>query len=75
MRVVYFFILVVVLAAVAVFAVQNNERVTLTYFNWKISSSMALLIAVVYLLGMLSGWTVVGFLTRSWRRVVDRRKN
>ena len=26
----------------------------------------------IYVLGMLSGWTVVGFLRRSWRHAVER---
>jgi hypothetical protein len=35
---------------------------------------MSLIIAVVYLLGMVSGWTVVGFLKRSIKRVTERPK-
>ncbi len=73
MRVVYFLILVIVVAAIAVFAVQNNEYITLQYLNRSISTTLPLLIAAVYLLGMVSGWTVIGFLTRSLRRVTDRR--
>jgi uncharacterized integral membrane protein len=60
------------LAALAIFAFQNDEIVTLQYFNRSVTLPMSLLIVVVYLLGMLSGWTVVGFLRRSWRRAMDR---
>jgi len=73
MRFVYLFILLTVLAAVAVFAVQNNEPVTLRYLDQSISTSLPALIAAVYLVGMVSGWTVVGFITRSLRRVTERR--
>ena len=73
MRFVYFLILLIVLAAVVVFAVQNNETVTLQYLDRSVTSSLPLLIAVVYLLGMVSGWTVIGFLKRSLRRVTERR--
>ncbi len=75
MRIVYFLILLILLVAVAVFAVQNNETVTLHFFYRSASSSLPLLIAVVYLLGMISGWTVVGFLRRSVRGLTDRRRD
>src|SRR5262249_35583217 len=68
MRAFYFLILVLIVAAVALFAVQNNEPVTLRYLDRSVSLPMAVLIAAVYGLGMVSGWTVVGFLRRSWRR-------
>ena len=75
MRFVYLLILLVVLAAIVVFAVQNNEAVTLRYLDRSLSSTLPVLIAVVYALGMLTGWTVVGFLRRSVRRVTERREN
>ena len=73
MRFVYLLILLVILAAVVLFAVQNNEEVTLRYFDRSLSSRLPVLIAVVYVLGMLTGWTVVGFLRRSFRRMTERR--
>jgi uncharacterized membrane protein YciS (DUF1049 family) len=73
MRIVYILILLIVVAAVAIFAVQNNESITLRYLDRGISTTIPILIAAVYLLGMVSGWTVVGFLTRSLRRVTHRR--
>lgn len=75
MRVICLVILLVVVAAVAVFAVQNSEDVTLQYLDRSASCPMSLLIAVVYLLGMVSGWTVVGLLRRSFRRVTERTKD
>lgn len=74
MRSVCFIILLIVVAAVAVFAVQNNEPVTLNYLDRSVSTTLPLLIAAVYLLGMVSGWTVLGFLRRSLRRVTERRE-
>ena len=73
MRFVYLLILLIVLAAVAVFAIQNNETVTLRYLDRSITSSLPVLIGVVYLSGMVSGWTVVGLLRHSLRRVAERR--
>jgi putative membrane protein len=73
MRFVYFLILLIVLMAVFIFAVQNNEAITLQYLDRSVTSSLPLLIAVVYLLGMVSGWTVLGFLKRTFRRATERR--
>lgn len=75
MRFVYLLILLLALAAVVVFAVQNNETVTLRYLDQSIMCALPLLIAIVYLLGMVSGWTVIGMLRRSLHRVTERREN
>jgi uncharacterized membrane protein YciS (DUF1049 family) len=74
MRLVCFLLLMIVLAAVVLFALQNNETVTLRYLDRSLTSSLPVLIGVVYLLGMVSGWTVVGFLNRSLKRVTERRQ-
>jgi uncharacterized membrane protein YciS (DUF1049 family) len=71
----YFLVLVLLVAAVSVFAWQNTEQVTLRYLDRSVTQPLSLLIAVFYFLGMLSGWTVVGFLRRSLKRVTDRRAN
>lgn len=73
MRTFYFLILLLVCAAITVFALQNNEGVTLRYLDRSVSTTLPLLILAVYLLGMVSGWTVVGFFNRSLRRVTQRR--
>ena len=73
MRLVYLLLLLLALAAVVVFAVQNNETVTLQYLDRSVTCPLPLLIAVVYLVGMVSGWTVIGLLSRSLRRVTERR--
>jgi uncharacterized integral membrane protein len=72
MRALYFIVLILILAALGLFAYQNGESVTLQYFQRSITLPMSLLIVIVYLLGMLSGWTVVGFLRHSWRRAMVR---
>lgn len=74
MRLVYFLFLLLALAAVIVFAVQNNETITLRYFNWSIACPLPLLVAFAYLLGMVSGWTVIGLLRRSLRGATERRE-
>jgi lipopolysaccharide assembly protein A len=72
MRVLYFLILLLLVGAVGVFAVQNRELVSVEYLNWTVTFPLALLIGIGYVLGMLSGWSVVGFAQRSVRGVTDR---
>ena len=73
MRLLYLLILLVAAAAVAAFALQNNEAVTIRYFDQSITCALPLLVAIVYLLGMVSGWTVIGLLRRSLQRVTESR--
>jgi lipopolysaccharide assembly protein A len=72
MRIVYLFILLLLVGVVGVFVVQNSNLITLYFFDWSVSSPISLLTAVIYLLGMVSGGTVVGFVQRSYRRVTER---
>jgi putative membrane protein len=75
MRSVYLALLLLVLAAVVVFALQNNETVTLQFLDRSITCALPLLIVIVYLLGMVSGWTVIGLLRRSLRGATVRRES
>jgi hypothetical protein len=72
MRVIYGFFLLLFIAAVAAFAFFNHEEVTLTFFDWSLKASLAALTGATYLLGMFSGWTVVGMVRKSIHRVTDR---
>jgi uncharacterized integral membrane protein len=55
------------LFAIGVFAVQNRDTITVNFLTWKISQPVAILSIATYALGMLTGWTVVAFLRRSFR--------
>jgi hypothetical protein len=76
MRVFSFLFLVLFVAALGLFAYQNNHTVDVTYrvpnvFDVSRQISFPLLALALYLLGMLTGWAVVGILRRSWRRVAE----
>ena len=71
MRFVYGVILLIFLGAVGVFALQNTQSVALRFLNWSVSAPVALLSVAVYFLGMISGWSVVGFLRSSLSRVTE----
>jgi len=67
MRYLQALVFVTFLFAIGIFAVQNRDVITVNFLNWNLSQPVALLSVVVYALGMLSGWTVVAFLRRSFR--------
>jgi hypothetical protein len=71
MRFLSFLFLMLFAGAVAAFAYFNQEKLTLQIANWSITASVAAVIGVAYLLGMLSGWSVWGILRRSLRNVSD----
>jgi uncharacterized integral membrane protein len=64
--------LLLLMGAIGIFALQNRESITLQYLDRSIACPLAFLIGIVYVLGMVSGWTVVGFLQRSLRRVSEQ---
>jgi uncharacterized integral membrane protein len=71
-RVIYVLFLVVFLGAVGVFAYQNTHSETVTFFNQSWETTFPVVVGAAYLLGMVSGWTVVGLLRRSVQTVVQR---
>jgi uncharacterized integral membrane protein len=74
MRFIQAVILLVLLGAIMIFALQNSQPVQVRFLNWSATYPVAVTSVVVYLLGMLSGWTVVGFMGRSVRRVTRRHE-
>ncbi len=73
MRVLYSILLLILFTIVAVFSVQNRGLVTLGFLNWSLTSPFSLLIVLVYLIGMVSGWTVLGVMRRSFQNIIDGR--
>lgn len=72
MRLMCFFILLLLAGAVALFALQNNELITLQYLGHSIECAPWILLGIVYLVGMVSGGTVVGWIRHSLRQVSQR---
>jgi hypothetical protein len=75
MRFFSFVVLVAFGAAVGYFAYTNNHVVSVNLAGNTVEVSVPVLALAVYVLGMLTGWAVVGMLRSSWNRVVeyDRR--
>ena len=72
MRWFYLVLLLVIVAMIVVFIAQNRENETVTFFNQSFTAPLSLFFVAVYLLGMWSGGTVVGFVKRAYRHATDR---
>jgi lipopolysaccharide assembly protein A len=57
------------LLMIGVFAAQNTGVITVNFLSWNLQQPVALLAVAVYVVGMLSGWTVLAFMRRSLRQV------
>ena len=69
MRVLCLLILVAAVGALAVFAVENQQEITVTFWQWHWATNVAVLAAVAFLAGMVGGWSILGLLRRSFNRV------
>ena len=77
MRAVCFLFLVLFMTVIGVIVYQNSHAVAVSvpFMTHTPEVSFPVLVGGAYLLGMFSGWSVVGMLKRSWQRVTepDRR--
>jgi lipopolysaccharide assembly protein A len=79
MRYFWFLIFLIFVAIIGVFAFENSDPVPINYLDQSLSVQsihlpMSVLIGGIYVLGMLTGWTVVGFLKRTVQHVTERQK-
>jgi lipopolysaccharide assembly protein A len=79
MRYVWFLIFVIILAIIGVFAFENNNPVAINYLDQSLSVQsihlpMSVLIGATYVLGMLTGWAVIGFLKRTVQHVTEGQR-
>jgi lipopolysaccharide assembly protein A len=66
MRWVYLAVIILFAAATIVFALQNFEIVTMTFLGFNARVPLALLVAVTYLLGAVTGGSLYALLRRSY---------
>lgn len=62
MRYVYLTLIVIITISVLLFKFQNLESVTVSFLSMSITLPTSILVFVVYILGMLTGGSVVGFI-------------
>jgi lipopolysaccharide assembly protein A len=75
MRLIQAVVFLAFLGVVGLFAVQNRDVITVNFWTWKLTGPVAMLSLAAYILGMLSGWTVVSFVRHSLRRVSERPRD
>jgi uncharacterized integral membrane protein len=73
MRLLSFLFLVVIVGALGLFASENSEAVSVQFWSWRATYSLALVLGAAFVLGMLGGWSILGAVRRSAARVTDRR--
>lgn len=64
-------IFLALLLAIGVFAVQNTGLITINFLTWNLAQPVALVTIAIYVMGMLSGWSVFSFIRRSLRKVTE----
>jgi uncharacterized integral membrane protein len=67
MRVIYILLLVLFAGFIVLFALQNMQTITVSFFSWSVTLPIAVIAVGVYVLGMVSGGSVLAFLRRSLR--------
>ncbi len=65
MRWVHFFVIVVFAGAIIVFVAQNFQLVTMSFFGLSATIPLALLAVIIYLLGTVTGSSLLALLRRS----------
>lgn len=67
MRWLYLTLIVVFVLAMIIFAVQNLDQVTMSFLGFRLRAPLALLSAIVYLVGAVTGGSLYALLRRSVR--------
>jgi lipopolysaccharide assembly protein A len=65
MRWVHLTVIVLFVAAIVIFALQNLELVTMSFLGFSARAPLALLIAVIYVLGAITGGSLLALLRKS----------
>ncbi len=67
MRWVYLTVIILFAAVIVIFGIQNLELVTMSFLGFSVRAPLAILAAIVYVLGAVTGGTVFALLRRSVR--------
>ena len=74
MRFLCLLFLIGVSVVAVLFVRANDATLTLSFLEWSIAAPVAAVVGVAYGLGMLTGWSVVGLLRRSFVGATDFRR-
>lgn len=67
MRWVYLIIVIVFVLAILIFIIQNRELVTMSFLGFGVRAPLAIMAAVVYVLGAITGGSLYALLRKSVR--------
>lgn len=67
MRWIYLIIVVVFVAAIVIFVVQNRGMVTISFLGFGLRAPLAILAVIIYVLGAISGGSLFALLRKSVR--------
>jgi len=73
MRWVHLAVIVLFAAVTAVFAIQNLQSVTVSFFRVSAQMPLAFLVAIIYLLGALTGGSLFALLRRAFEGARRRK--
>jgi lipopolysaccharide assembly protein A len=75
MRWIYLAIIVLFVAAIIIFAVQNLAAVTMSFLGFSVRAPVALMAAIVYVIGAITGGSLFALLRKSVRESSSIRAN
>lgn len=67
MRWVYLTVIILFVLAIVLFSIQNVQSVTMSFLGFSIRAPLAILTAVVYILGAITGGSLLAALRKSIR--------
>ena len=67
MRWLYLTIIILLAVATLVFGIQNRELTTMSFLGFSVRAPLAMLIAIIYLLGAVTGGSLFALLRRVMR--------
>ena len=60
-------VIVALVVATLIFALQNFQSVTVSFLSFRVSAPLAILVAIIYLLGMATGGNAWALMRWAWR--------
>jgi len=66
-------IVLIVIAVVTIFSVQNANPVTISFLVWKFEASLAIVVFLVLMVGIIIGATIASFFRIKHRSVHNQR--
>jgi len=67
MRWVHLTVIILLVAATLLFVLQNRDVVTISFLGFSVRAPLAILIAVVYVIGAVTGGSLFALLRRSYK--------